>query len=183
MEWQKSDFVKSLEAFGTTNSALNLQLDFKNFSSAQQQEMKIFFAQAQASGSINYHDHEIKIPRSLTLNFAKKEFEFENILQSFASPNQDLETSSSNLPTLKIYKDVRASQSLPPDTHLINSFLFNQLLIQPKIEDGQYREELGLIEQASKSSSKTLKLYLSENLSSQQFYCLLNQAQEHQASA
>jgi len=182
MEWQKSDFVKSLEAFGTTNSDSNLQLDFKNFSTSQQQEMKIFFAQAQASGLINYHDYEIKIPRSLTLNFTKKEFEFENILQSFASKTQDLETSSPSLPTLKIYKDVQASKILPQDTYLINSFLFNQLLIQPKIEDGQYREELGLIEQASQSSSKTLKLYLSEDLSNEQFYCLLNQAKEHQVS-
>ena len=185
MEWQKSDFVESLEAFGTTNSDSNLQLDFKNFSAKQQQEMKIFFAQAQASGLINYHDYEIKIPRSLTLNFAKKEFKFENVLQSFASLTQDSQASSSPLPittpTLKIYKDVQASQSLPQDIHLINSQLFDQLLIQPKIEGSKYIEEVGLIEQASKSS-KTLKLYLSEDLSSQQFYCLLNQAQKHQVS-
>jgi len=185
MEWQKSDFVKSLEDFRDDDfDSKNLQLDFKNFSTSQQQEIKLFFQQAQASGSIDYHDYKIKIPRDLTLNFVKKEFEFENILKSFVSSNQDSQASSLPLPTstLKIYKDVQASQILPPDTHLINSFLFNQLLIQPKIEDGQYQEERGLIAQASQSSSKTLKLYLSEDLSSQQFYCLLNQAQKHQVS-
>jgi hypothetical protein len=82
MEWQKSDFVKSLEQ----QNEQPLQLNFKNFSSEQQKEMKLFFEQGKSSGSINYNDYEIKIPSDLIIQFEKKEFEFTEVLESFKSP-------------------------------------------------------------------------------------------------
>ena len=187
MEWQKSDFVKTLETMNQGESdAVNLQLNFKNFSSTQQQEMKIFFEQAQALGLVNYNNYEIKIPRNLSIKFSEKEFEFTEVAKSFESskaqePLDSLEYSSTSKPTLKIYQDIQASKQTPQDIHLINSHLFDQLLIQPKVEGSQYQEELGLIAKAKESSS-TLKLFLSEDLSKQQLYCLLNQAKQHQVS-
>ena len=179
MEWQKSDFVKNLEQ----PAEQPLQLNFKNFSSEQQKEMNIFFKESQAKDLVNYHGYEIKVPSDLIIHFEKKEFEFTEVLKSFKSPRiQDSQASSQSPLTLKIYQDLQASKGLSQDLHLINSFLFDKLLAQPKIEDNQYKENLGLIEQASKSDSKTLKLFLSENLSNQQFYCLLNQAKQHQVS-
>jgi|GEM_PF-2470552 len=179
MEWQKSDFVKNLEQ----QSEQPFQLNFKNFSSEQQKEMKLFFDQGKSSGSINYNDYKIKIPSDLIVQFEKKEFEFTEVLESFKTQDSPDSPASLQSPsTLKIYQDIQASAKLPLDIHLINSYLFDKLLAQPKIEDNQYQEELGLIEQASKSDSKTLKLFLSENLSNQQLYCLLNQANQHQVS-
>jgi hypothetical protein len=179
MEWQKSDFVKNLEQ----QNDQPLQLNFKNFSSEQQKEMKIFFEQGKSSGSINYHGYEIKIPSDLIIHFEKKEFEFTEVLESFKSPTIPASQDSPRSPSkLKIYQGIEASKELSQDIHLINSFLFDKLLAQPKIEDNQYKENLGLIEQATESKSKTLKLFLSENLSNQQFYCLLNQAKQNQVS-
>ncbi len=174
IEWQKSEFAKELES----KKGQSLQLDFKNFSATQQQEMKLFFEEAKACGSIDYHDYKIKIPSDLTVNFVKKEFEFSEVLSSFKSSQ---ESDSSKL-QLNIYQNSLGSNNLPADIHLINSHLFDKLLAQPKIAENQYREELGLIQKTSEADSKTLKLFLSENLSEQQFYCLLNQAQQYQVS-
>ena len=194
IKWEKSDFVKSLEAFakeGTADSnpdqpeQKDLHINFKNFSLTQQQEMKIFFEQAKSRGSIDYHDYKITIPQDLSINFTQKEFEFTEVLKSFkpADSGDSLTSTSpdSNQLRLNIYKNSLASNQLPTDIHLINSHLFDQLLTQPQIEENQYREELGLIAKAKESSSP-LKLFLSENLTKQQLYCLLNQAQEHQVA-
>lgn len=195
IKWEKSDFVKSLEAIakdGIDSSnpdqteQKELHINFKNFSLAQQQEMKIFFEQAKALGSIDYHDYKITIPQDLSINFAHKEFEFTEVLKSFkpadsADSLTSKRTESRQL-RLNIYKNSLASNQLPADIHLINSHLFDQLLTQPQIEGNQYQEKAGLIKSASTSESKTLKLFLSEDLTPQQFYCLLNQAQEHQVS-
>ena len=190
MEWQKSDFVKSLESLNPSDfDSKNLTLNFKNFSSEQQKEMKLFFKESQAKDLVNYRGYEIKIPSDLIIQFEKKEFEFTEVLKSFKSPRLQDSQASSDSPaslqtpsTLKIYQDLQASKDLPKDIHLTNSYLFDKLLAQPKIKDSKYQEELGLIEQASQSESKTLKLFLSENLSNQQFYCLLNQAKQHKVS-
>ena len=210
MEWQKSDFVQNLES----EHKKPLQLNFKNFSSEQQKEMKLFFDQGKSSGLINYHNYEIKIPSDLTVDFVKKEFEFAEVLNSFKvieSPQAQtqfdifniIKTSLSGIflninntfscdifkdlikkdtSTLSIYQDSLGSNKLPKDVHLINSHLFDKLLAQPKIKDGKYHEELGLIQESSKSGNGTLKLFLSENLSDQQFYCLINQAKQHEVS-
>jgi len=189
MEWQKSDFVKSLEQ----QSKNPLQLNFKNFSSEQQKEMKLFFEQGKSSGSINYYNYEIKIPSDLTVQFEKKEFEFTELTGSFTKtefpstqPQFDIfnfqDLIKKDPSTLNIYKDSK-SNALPKDIHLINSHLFDKLLAQPKIKDGgEYHEEPGLIEESRKSGNGPLKLFLSENLSDQQFYCLINQAKQHQVS-
>lgn len=188
MKWQKSNLVQALEAFGQDESATsNLQLNFKNFSFEQQKEIIIFFEQAQALGSVDYHNYKIKIPRDLTIQFAEKEFEFTEVLKSFDSPKtQDTLDSPQSLsitkPTLKIYQDIQASSQLPRDIHLTNSHLFQELLTKQEIDGNQYHEKEGLIESASKSETKTLKLFISENLTKLQFYCLTNQAQKYQVS-
>ena len=195
IKWEKSDFVKSLEAFvvdfssSDSLTSKDLHINFKNFSLTQQQEMKIFFEQAKATGSIDYHDYKITIPQDLSINFTKKEFEFTEVLKSFkpaysAVSADSLLSSSPDSKQLQltIYQNSLGSNNLPKDIHLINSHLFDQLLTQPQIEGNQYQEKAGLIESASTSDSKTLKLFLSEDLTKQQFYCLLNQAKEHQVA-
>jgi hypothetical protein len=198
IKWEQSDFAKSLEAFAKDATAgsnpdqleqKDLHINFKNFSLTQQQEMKIFFEQAKAKGSIDYHDYKITIPQDLSINFAQKEFEFTEVLKSFkpaysAVSADSLLSSSPDSKQLQltIYQNSLGSNNLPKDIHLINSHLFDQLLTQPQIEGNQYQEKAGLIESASTSDSKTLKLFLSEDLTKQQFYCLLNQAKEHQVA-
>jgi hypothetical protein len=221
IKWEKSEFVKSLKAFGKDGIAgsnpdqheqKDLHINFKNFSSSQQQEMKIFLEQAKAMGSIDYHDYKIIIPQDLSINFTQKEFEFAEVLTSFQLRNsqsiseQNLSSDKkaiaemvqlfetkrapkisskkivSRQPQLTIYKNSLASNQLSSDIHLVNSYLFDQLLTQPQIEGNQYQEKAGLIKSTSTSDSKTLKLFLSEDLTKQQFYCLLNQAKEHQVS-
>ncbi len=191
IKWEKSEFVKSLEVYGKDRIAgsnpdqpgqKNLHINFKNFSSKQQQEIKIFFEQAKASGSIDYHDYKITIPQDLSINFAQKEFEFAEVLKSFKPTDSSPSTSpDSNQLQLTIYQNSLASNQLPDDIYLINSYLFDQLLTQPQIDGNQYREELGLIAKAKESLSP-LKLFLSEDLTKQQLYCLLNQAKEPQVA-
>jgi len=181
IKWCKSDLVKKLESIfhSSQSEKKQITINLSNISQEKRIEVENLFAQARILGYVEHFGYKIKIPSNLQLKFArednlKSQFTFEKLLSAFSPAEEFVEGNLS----LTIFKDCLASQNLPNDIHLINSQLFDQLLTIPKIVDEKYHEELGLIAFASTQDSKTLKIFVSEQLSKQQFYCLFSQAKK-----
>lgn len=155
MLWQKSDFVKKIEAgvknfeiFNIDEKSANLQYEFE---------------QAKALGYFSYHGYKISLPEDFDIKIAKESFNF----KKFSA-------------TSIFVKDNVTFDKAPLDCNLLNTHLFDEVLRKKKVSDGFYKEEDGLIEQCSKSSSdKVLKLFISSDLSEGQWYSLFNQAQKN----
>lgn len=146
MEWEKSKFVEALES-GSENFII------KNISNKAAEELAYELAQAKALGYFEYHGHKIPLPKNFTLDCKETAFDFSRFIVSIKS----------NV----------TSDKAPKDCVLINGYLFDQLLQRTEVIDGKYREIPGLIRE---NSNKILKIFISENLSESQWYCLLNQA-------
>lgn len=147
MEWQKSDFVKAIEAHRDN-------FTIKNLSPEAARELQYEVAQAKALGGFNYHGYSIFLPPSFSLNSRESAFDF----SKFSAP----------------IKTGVTYDKAPKDCHLINSYLFDSLLQNKGIAGGKYAESQGLLDQFS---GNNLKLFISSNLSESQWYCLFHQAQ------
>jgi hypothetical protein len=157
MPWQPSKFVNALKA-GKVN------FEVANLSKKSAEELKKEIEKAKAAGKFIYQEHEIPCPPNLKVTFAKLEFNFAKF--------QDKSK-------VEVRKNVTFNQA-PQDSKLINQNLFDLLLYENSItQDGLYIENPGLIEKASKTTDKTLKLFISSELSVEQWYCLFNEAQNH----
>lgn len=156
MLWQKSDFVKKIEAgvknfeiFNIDKKSVNLQYEFN---------------QAKALGYFSYHGYKILLPEDFDIKIAKESFNFRKF-------------SATNI----FVKNNITFANAPLDCHLLNAYLFDEVLRKKKVSDGFYKEEDGLIEQCAKSSSdKVLELFISSDLSDGQWYSLFNQAQKNE---
>lgn len=168
IEFKKSEFTRNLDL--TTEESI--EFSFKNFSTKQQDEIAKLFAQASAQGFINYHGYQIKFPRNYSLQFDRTEFNFTEVLGSFKS----LDTHLDGELTLAIHHNTYPTQQ---DIQVVNSYLFDQLLAIPEITDNQYHEQPGLIE---RSKGQTLKLFITEQLTPAQLYCILFNAKKHGVS-
>ena len=185
LKWQKSNFVEDLDG-----KEGKCSFQFKNFSKKQQDQILELFNQARIQGFINYFGHQIKIPRNFSIKFDQVEFDFKGILKSF-STGKDIAleslispASSSRNPqqiTLKIHKNIQSLEAIDHKENLviINSQLFDQLLVKKSIEGSAYQENQGLIKE---HKNRTLKLFITEQLTPAQFYCLIFNAQKHQVS-
>lgn len=155
MVWQKSEFVTALEG-GKSN------FEITNLSPEATAKLQYEFAQAQAVGKFTYHGYEIGLPENFKIKCASNSFDFAKFKKT------------------AILKNVTRADA-PSDCHQINSQLFDYLLCDKSIsEKGFYQEEKGLIEKCSEEEgdNKTLKLFISSNLSDSQWYCLFDQAQK-----
>jgi energy-coupling factor transporter ATP-binding protein EcfA2 len=179
LQWLKSEFVKELELAILTNN--ELIFSFRNFSNRQKNEIKLLFDQAKILGYLDFYGYQIKFPKKFSIEFEKLEFNFTKILNDFEySFSQDL-----SKPKLKIFKNFEISDSTPlsllTTLQEINLGNFDKLLTKISInQDGQYHENQGIIEQTKNNHPPKLSLYITENLTTQQFYCLISKAKEHQ---
>jgi len=175
MVWQKSDFVKEIEAVlekkdeeetkesepaTRENEAINFQI--KNLSPEAAQELNHEFKQAKAVGKFIYHGYEINLPELSKITCDTNGFNF----TKFSDKSQILVTKNTTL------------DKLPKGYSLINTNLFDLVLCDKKIDDGTYIEEKGLIDNCPETDGKkTLKLFITSNLSESQWYCLFNESQ------
>lgn len=185
--WQKTDFVKAIED-GCTKFKLS------NIQKSDRDSLIKMLDTAKARGYIDYHGYQIKISPNFNISFDTEEFKIADVLEKFQSSS-----GQNSGPSLKIYRDIKLTASNELKTsfkidgekhelivdslddsniNLINTLNFDKLLTIPKLDkDNKYYEESGLIEKASKKD-KVLKLFITNELSTQQNYYLLAKCAE-----
>lgn len=156
MIWEKSQFVEAV------NAGQNV-FEIANLSSQAAAELKYQFEKAKAAGEFIYYGHKIPLTQDLEIKCANESFNFVR----FSEESR-----------IAVASNVTFNQ-VPQDFTTINSHLFDRLLCDKEITaKGEYLERNGLIDQCTESADKTLKLFISSNLSDSQWYCLFNQALE-----
>ncbi len=169
IQFEKSVFAENLSSL----QGNFCKFKFKNFSTTQQLEITEKFQQASVQGFIEYSNYKINFPKNYSLQFDKLEFNFAEIFKSFKASIED----DSDQPSIVIYKD-----SQPPnkeEIEIVNAHLFDQLLVSSEISGNQYKENPGLIERLK---NNTLKLFITEELTPAQSYCLMFNAKKHRVS-
>ena len=143
--WDKSALMSKL----LSSSEGVFDIELVNASPEDKADIQAFIHRSNAQGGFNFHGKRI------TYNGL--------IHCDFSSSIELTSTESDSLP-----KIIRASKYIPGST-MINTDWFNSLMINKRIADGYYYEELGLIE-AYKDT--TLTVYLSSSLSDAQWNTL-----------
>lgn len=176
IEFRKSQFTTTLESL--IDKSKGVKFKFKNFSAEQQTQISILFAQAKAQGFIDYHGDKINFPKNYSLQFDRTEFNFAEILQSFNSPDKTYDSGhKSKKLNLVIHKNSQPTDA--DDFEIVNSYLFDQLLAIPEITDDKYQLQQGRI---ARAKDKTLKLFITEQITPAQLYCILFNAKQYQVS-
>jgi predicted AAA+ superfamily ATPase len=153
MQWQQSTFVSQLSK-GTTNfKIINIDVDTR-------QRMTYAFDQAKAWGYFEYNGYRIKLPTDFKIHISEENFDFSQF-------NNDI----------TLYENL-VIKNCPDDCTIINSYLFDQLLHRKEIKEGNYRQVAGLIENVN-NNRQVLKLFITAELSTSQYYCLFFHAQKH----
>lgn len=153
--WEKSDFCRDLESGKSDFRILNI-------SNSGKQALQKELLEAQAVGFFNYYGYEIPLSDNLKIDFAVKNYDFS---QFNSVSNSGFKICAKN--------DVQYSAELPQNIHLVNDRLFDSLIKRNKIVDGEYFESPGLIEE---NKGQELNLFITSQLSDQQYYCLFNEA-------
>ena len=156
MIWQPSEFVDALKSGKSNFTIINLSQEAAT-------ELRYEINKAKALGCFEYNGHVIALPEDLKINLQSNNFDFSRFDKGY----------------YKITANVTYDDRLK-ETNLINTYLFDALLQGYRIEDGFYIEEGGLIFQAANTSDKILKLFITSNLSQNQWYCLFREAQKHE---
>ena len=168
IHFEKSAFAESIDSA----QGNFCEFKFKNFSTSQQLEITEKFQQARVQGFIEYNNYKINFPKNYSLQFDKLEFNFAEIFKSFKASIED----DSDQLSLAIYKN---SQPSDKEIKIVNTHLFDQLLVSSEISGNQYKENPGLIERLK---NNTLKLFITEELTPAQSYCLMFNAKKHRVS-
>lgn len=166
-KWQKSNFVEELEEavraektgeektaliFNISNSSNNLAVDE-------------FLQMSSALGYFTYQGYQIPLPQNASFKLDKAPFNFKQF-------NKEHHLVATNI----------TINQIPDDCQITNGQIFDLLLCQTKIRDENYIEELGLIAQAATSEGKTLKLFITSQLTDAQFYVLFSEAKKHEVN-
>ncbi len=157
-KWRKSDFVRSLEDRKGINFVIN--------NCAKNKDLEYFLAQAKVFGYLSYQGYKIHFGQEVVVRVENKSFDF----SQFSSER------------IKIWQNVTIDKG-PKNCHIINPQLFDLLLFKKEIADGGYRELDGLIKAAAaklsdEMSGEVLRIFISDDLTKAQYYCLFRQAQE-----
>ena len=157
--WQKSQLTKLL--IGGKEKEGRIHLTIKNLPAGAEADFMNMVRQAQAEGFFRYYGYAIEYPDCLGIEYQQVPFSF------------------SAFPAVAIYTDICADQLLPDFCPVINSALFDYLLINKTVNDGQFKQVPGLLEQHSKQK---LALFITSPLSTTQWYCLFAEAQEQEVA-
>ena len=150
--WKKGPIVDRLENCK--------KLKIINASAEVAEEIHKNFESAKAEGYFDYYGYKILLQKDLMVECVGKEF-------NFAKFNSD--------DSLKIHCNAKHNQ-IPQDAHVINTELFDILLQQKNIANGKYQEVSGLL---SSSNGQELKLFITSELSLNQWYSLFNLAKKN----
>jgi len=157
LEWKKSEFVQHLlkgKKF----------FEFKNIAPENEQKLRYELDQAKALGYLNYHGFKIPLGKDFNFTFNYRSFDFAKFTPA----------------SLKLFvRNEVTSEDVSAEIPVINSMLFDKLLVDKSISGGLYKSCAGLIENAKLSSDKRLKFFLTSDLSQSQWYCLLEQASKN----
>ncbi len=151
--WDKSDFVKTLEKGASVN------FSFINMPPESKAEIEAEIDRAYAMGAFYYLGKKIPL----------------NTESCHISTQHDVGFDFAQFANASIQTGVMLKDA-PADVKIINSYNFDRLLHDKKIEGGIYNNAEGLIEAAA---NQTLKLYISDTLSDSQWYCMFKLAQTH----
>ena len=156
--WHKSDFVNLVEEGRN-------KFIFSNISEAGKRECMSLINQANAQGYLFHAGKKIVFGQPLEVSFSELQFDFEKFSPHYISAVQ------------------ATVASIPHDAHIINPSLFDALLYDKEIIGKKYKELEGLIAQHAKASQQSseeapLKLFISADLTTSQYYCLFNQAMQ-----
>ena len=154
LEWNKSEFVLALE----DNNPQTLMINLSNIPVDAKQQLNILLQRAKAQGYLEYHHAKIPVPKQVQFQLDSTEFNFKNFQP------------------VHLIRNINSSQ-VPPECQVINTELFDFLLTNTKVDQGQYQRIPGWLEQARGS---TLNLFITSELSDNQWYCLLERAQFYQ---
>ena len=157
LRYQQSSFVDLLLQGGHS-------FEFKNISAEAKVELQYQLQQAKAFGYFSYQGRQIEVTPELEVRFAAKTFDFSQFSQ--ASVIESITTNQ----LISQVDDVAT---------IINTRNFDRLLHDKKIVDGAYSQTPGLINLKSKAEDKKLDLFITSQLSEEQYYCLFNEAQKH----
>ncbi|WP_238400587.1 hypothetical protein [Legionella bononiensis] len=154
LEWHKSEFVLALE----DNNPQTLMINLSNIPVDAKQQLNTLLQRAKAQGYLEYHHAKIPIPKQVLFQLDRTEFNFKNFQP------------------VHLIRNIKSSQ-VPPECQVINTELFDFLLTNKKVDQGQYQRIPGWLEQAR---GRTLTLFITSELSDNQWYCLLERAQFYQ---
>ena len=161
IEWHKSGFCQKLEK-GYRNFKII------NISRVARQEFEQELKLAKSFGFYDYFGR--KLPSDFKVDLVENNLDFS---QFFKEETQEADQSK----TLKINRKERATlTNIPDNCQIINSNNFDFLLKRKNIKEGVYYEEAGLI---SDHKDTQLNLFLTSELSDQQYYCLCEEALKH----
>ena len=153
IKWQKSEFVLSLES-GVK--------DFTILNCADKKTLEQYLARAKAFGYFSYHGYKIPLTKDTKINISPQTFNFVAV-------------------ATRIFTNSTINR-IPEDCEIINTQIFDRLFLTKKIKDGRYQEFDGLIKEAAKRDDKTLKIFITSQLTDTQIYCLFNEARKNNVS-
>ncbi|WP_133141123.1 hypothetical protein [Legionella quateirensis] len=154
LEWHKSEFVLALE----DNNPQTLLINLSNIPVDAKQQLNTLLQRAKAQGYLEYHHAKIPVPKQVQFQLESTEFNFKKFQP------------------VDLIRKINSTQ-LPPECQVINTELFDFLLTNKKIDQGQYQIIPGWLEQAK---GNRLSLFITSELSDNQWYCLLERAQFYQ---
>lgn len=151
LEWQRSEFVLALEDSDPQPLLINLS----NIPAHAMQQLNTLLQRAKAQGYLEYHHAQIPLHEQVQFKLDFTDFNF------------------TKFQPVQLIKNIESSQ-LPPEYQVINTELFDFLLTNKKVDQGQYQIMPGWLEQAK---DNRLNLFITSELSNNQWYCLLEHAQ------
>lgn len=137
------------------NITKNTRFDIKNCPGNAKDKIKNELEIACAQGFFDYHHEKLIFPKNI----------------EFAISLSPLSLKSFN--TVKVYKNVTAID-IPGTCDIINTEIFDYLLHGKQIKDGKYLTTPGWLEL---NQGKEYPLFITSDLSDNQWYCLLNKAE------
>lgn len=152
--WKKSKFILALEDANQEP----LKISLKNIPAKAIQEVKTLLQRAKAQGYFEYHHQKLPVPTHIQFKVDSSDLDFKNFLP------------------VNMVKGVNATQ-LPSEFHLVNTELFDYLLTNKQVLKGEYQQLPGWLKQAR---GQKLSLFITSDLSKNQWYCLLERAQHYQ---
>lgn len=156
--WQPGPLTKQLsrgKEKENPHAGPDLTIRIKNLPSEAINIFSDLYRQARAEGVFRYYGYTVPLPASIIIEFQQEPFTF-SAFKAAICPD--------------VTADIR-----PKDCILINSTLFDYLIVDKNISDKNYQSIPGLIEQ---HQGKRLALFITSPFSTVQWYCLFAEAEQ-----
>ena len=167
MSWEQSDFVRMLLAQRANQAGLSpaiRQVVFTNVPPEAFYEIEGMLQRSKAFGYFSYQQLRIPIPEQVSLHVSSYGFDFRQF----------------NDQRHQLYHTV-TGEKVAPGIKVLNTHLFDYVLTNQHVDEasGHYVRDLGWLAAAAQKSPAQLPLFITSNLSESQWYCLFNEARNH----